>query len=62
MTDPVRQEVVAHAHTVVIKVGTSLIAPGGQIRETEPPVDIQEVIAKFIFGNVESKTPEEGPQ
>ena len=42
--------------------GDGLIAPGGQIRETEPPVDIQEVIAKFIFGNVESKTPEEGPQ
>lgn len=26
---------------------------GGQIRDTESPVDIQELIAKFIFGNVE---------
>jgi phospholipid/cholesterol/gamma-HCH transport system substrate-binding protein len=27
---------------------------GGTIRETEAPVDIQEVITKFIFGNVET--------
>ncbi|MBI3300508.1 MAG: MCE family protein [Deltaproteobacteria bacterium] len=35
------------------------IAPGGQIRDTEPPVDIQEIITKFIFGNVEQKTSDE---
>jgi len=29
------------------------LKPGGQIRNTESPVDIQELIAKFIFGNVE---------
>jgi phospholipid/cholesterol/gamma-HCH transport system substrate-binding protein len=29
------------------------LKPGGQIRDTEPPVDIQELISKFIFGNVE---------
>jgi len=29
------------------------LKPGGQIRDTESPVDIQELIAKFIFGNVE---------
>ena len=36
------------------------IAPGGRIRDTEAPVDIQELIAKFIFGNVERKDPEGG--
>ncbi|MBM4257628.1 MAG: outer membrane lipid asymmetry maintenance protein MlaD [Deltaproteobacteria bacterium] len=31
------------------------IAPDGYIRHTESPVDIQEVIQKFIFGDVEAK-------
>ena len=30
-----------------------IIPPGGQIRETEPPVDIWKLIADFIFKNVE---------
>jgi hypothetical protein len=34
--------------------GTTTLASGGTIRETEAPVDIQEVITKFIFGNVET--------
>jgi phospholipid/cholesterol/gamma-HCH transport system substrate-binding protein len=34
------------------KAGNKL-EPGGQIHETESPVDIQELIAKFIFGNVD---------
>jgi phospholipid/cholesterol/gamma-HCH transport system substrate-binding protein len=34
------------------KAGNKL-EPGGLIRETESPVDIQELIAKFIFGNVD---------
>jgi len=29
------------------------LKPGGKIRDTQPPVDIQELISKFIFGNVE---------
>lgn len=33
--------------------GTKPLEAGGQIRNTESPVDIQELIAKFIFGNVE---------
>jgi phospholipid/cholesterol/gamma-HCH transport system substrate-binding protein len=33
---------------------TDRLQPGGHIRDTESPVDIQETIAKFIFGNVES--------
>ena len=34
--------------------GTTTLTAGGTIRETEAPVDIQEVITKFIFGNVET--------
>jgi phospholipid/cholesterol/gamma-HCH transport system substrate-binding protein len=34
--------------------GTTTLASGGTIRETEAPVDIQEVITKFIFGKVET--------
>jgi len=33
---------------------TAPLPSGGTIRETEAPVDIQEVITKFIFGNVET--------
>jgi phospholipid/cholesterol/gamma-HCH transport system substrate-binding protein len=42
---------------VEIAPGTTAnrIAPNGYIRHTESPVDIQEVIQKFIFGNVETK-------
>jgi phospholipid/cholesterol/gamma-HCH transport system substrate-binding protein len=34
------------------KTGRKL-EPGGQIRETESPVDIQELISQFIFGDVD---------
>jgi phospholipid/cholesterol/gamma-HCH transport system substrate-binding protein len=34
---------------------------GGQIRDTEPPVDITEIVAQFIFGNVEKKSDGETP-
>jgi phospholipid/cholesterol/gamma-HCH transport system substrate-binding protein len=34
--------------------GTTPLPSGGTIRETVAPVDIQEVITKFIFGNVET--------
>lgn len=33
--------------------GPKQLKPGGEIRDTESPVDIQELIAKFVFGNVE---------
>jgi phospholipid/cholesterol/gamma-HCH transport system substrate-binding protein len=29
-----------------------MIPPGGEIHETEPPVDIMELISKYIFGKV----------
>lgn len=38
------------------------IAPGGRIRRTESPVDMQELISKFIFGNVERPEPAEESQ
>ena len=30
-----------------------IIKPGGRIRETQPPIDIEELISKFVFGKVE---------
>jgi phospholipid/cholesterol/gamma-HCH transport system substrate-binding protein len=29
-----------------------IIKPGGQIRETSPPVDFEDLISKYIFGEV----------
>lgn len=39
--------------------GAKPLESGGQIQDTESPVDIQELIAKFIFGNVEQDAQEE---
>ncbi len=36
--------------------GNGRLQPGDQIRETESPVDINEVISQLIFGNVEGGT------
>ncbi len=30
-----------------------MIQPGGKIRDTQPPVDFEELIARFVFGKVE---------
>ena len=30
----------------------NLITPGGQIRETTPPVDFEDLISKYVFGKV----------
>ena len=30
-----------------------LVKPGGRIRETQPAVDMEELISKFVFGKVE---------
>jgi len=35
--------------------GSDLLDPGGTIAETEPPVDILELISKYAFGNVEKE-------
>lgn len=32
-----------------------IIHPGGRIREIEPPLDLQELLAKFIFGKAEGQ-------
>jgi phospholipid/cholesterol/gamma-HCH transport system substrate-binding protein len=29
-----------------------LIEPGGRIRETQPPVDLEQLISKFVFGKI----------
>jgi len=49
---------------VEISPGTAAnqIAPGGDIRNTEAPVDLQETITKFIFGNVETNASPDGKQ
>ncbi len=35
----------------------STIAPEGEITETLPPLDVEELLGKFIFGKVEGKSP-----
>jgi len=30
-----------------------IIPPGGTIRETEPPIDLEKVIGKFVFGKIQ---------
>ncbi len=37
------------------------IENGGVIRETQPPIDIESLISRFVFGNVETKKPSENP-
>jgi len=29
-----------------------IILPGGRIRETQPPIEIEELISKFVFGKI----------
>ena len=49
---------------VEVSPGTTAnqITPGGYIRNTEAPVDLQEIIAKFIFGNIETNPSPDGSQ
>jgi phospholipid/cholesterol/gamma-HCH transport system substrate-binding protein len=30
-----------------------LIPPGGKIRDTQPPVDLEELISKYVFGKIQ---------
>jgi phospholipid/cholesterol/gamma-HCH transport system substrate-binding protein len=41
--------------------GGSLLPPRGIITETEPPVDIMELISKYAFGDVEKQKSPEAP-
>ena len=45
---------------VAIAPGASdeFIKPGGMIHETRPPLDIENLLGKFVFGNVEQKSGE----
>jgi len=36
--------------------GGELLKPGGVIRETEPPLDITELVGKYAFGDVTTKS------
>ena len=29
------------------------IKPGGMIKDTQPPLDLENLVSKFVFGNVE---------
>jgi phospholipid/cholesterol/gamma-HCH transport system substrate-binding protein len=46
---------------VTISPGASdtYIQNGGVIRDTQPPLDIEALISRFVFGTVESKKPGE---
>lgn len=37
----------------------TFIKPGGIIRDTQPPLDIEALISKFVFGGVEGKKKDE---
>jgi phospholipid/cholesterol/gamma-HCH transport system substrate-binding protein len=46
---------------VAVAPGASdtFLKPGGTIRETQPPIDIEGLISKFAFGSVDSKKTEQ---
>jgi phospholipid/cholesterol/gamma-HCH transport system substrate-binding protein len=29
-----------------------IIPPGGRVKETQPPIDLEELISKFVFGKI----------
>ncbi len=41
--------------TITPGASDNMIKPGGTIRETQPPLDIEGLISKFVFGSMESK-------
>jgi phospholipid/cholesterol/gamma-HCH transport system substrate-binding protein len=45
--------------TITPGASDNYIQNGGVIRETQPPLDIENLISRFVFGNVESKKPGE---
>ncbi len=42
---------------IAVSAGASeeWIAPGGWIRETQPPLDVEELVGKFVFGTMDKK-------
>lgn len=36
------------------------IKPGGTIRETQPPLDVESLISRFVFGSMDSNKPKSG--
>jgi phospholipid/cholesterol/gamma-HCH transport system substrate-binding protein len=45
--------------TITPGASDNYIPNGGAIRETQPPLDIENLISRFVFGNMESKKPGE---
>ena len=45
--------------TITPDASDAYIQNGGTIRETQPPLDIESLISKFVFGNMETKKPNE---
>ncbi|HVQ77230.1 MAG TPA: outer membrane lipid asymmetry maintenance protein MlaD [Candidatus Binatia bacterium] len=39
-----------------------MVAPGGRFTEIEPPVDLEEIISKYVFGGVDSPVPPSGAE
>lgn len=33
--------------------GEKLVPPGGRLRETQPPVDFEQLVSKYVFGGLE---------
>jgi phospholipid/cholesterol/gamma-HCH transport system substrate-binding protein len=45
--------------TITPGASDAYIQNGGIIRETQPPLDIENLISRFVFGNMETKKPNE---
>jgi phospholipid/cholesterol/gamma-HCH transport system substrate-binding protein len=45
--------------TITPGASDTYIQNGGAIRETQPPLDIETLISKFVFGTMETKKPNE---
>jgi phospholipid/cholesterol/gamma-HCH transport system substrate-binding protein len=45
--------------TIAPGASDAYIQNGGIIRETQPPLDIENLISRFVFGNMETKKPNE---
>jgi phospholipid/cholesterol/gamma-HCH transport system substrate-binding protein len=39
-----------------------MVAPGGRLTEIEPPVDLEEIISKYVFGGVGGPVPPSGAE
>ena len=47
-----KREWTEHQQAIIDRASDKLIGPGGRLREVEAPVDLEELISKYIFGKV----------